>query len=725
LHKRNDWAKSDGDMMILLREHRDEMTANFDRVQKRMDLNKGEGDLGNLSKSFQAHKDEMSGHFERVQRKFDQNKADVDKALMLDVTRALDKAFADHRTEMGNQFDRVNKKVDQGPVYKDQARDVEGVYKALQAHREEMTSQFDRVHREFDRVHRDDSDSLEKSRSGHRWDDVDSVPIIRALDQAFNNHQIEMGNQFDRVQKKIEQNKVDGDIVSFGNLLQAHKEEMNGHFDRVNRKFDNKGDTDMAPVFKALDTAFHGFNAQMGQHFDRVHKTVDLETVYKVLSTHKEEMSGQFERVHRKIDQTKGGDIDVAPILRTLEEHKGELGNHQAKLQHVLEEHASQLDGLQRLVKDNKIAVDVAGILRAIKDNKVEVDLRPIHSSLQDHRSEMQQTLAQVNKGITSRIDLSGQLAPVLQAIRDNRREVDPLHRSLEDQLQTVSKSLQENKSSMESLHSQLLRAIRENTSEVDLGPLQRLLLESRADTDVSPLLRSLSEHREEMESRLSTIQRSVRECRPEVDLPPKWLQDHSSAMMDNFSAVQKSVREIVVDMDLASLQRTIMDGSDLSPILKAILDHKTDVETNLGNIQRVLRESRDIDLGQQIQKWMHEQKADTEQQFSTLNRAVRESSKETDFSAILRALDKMARDAGEADLKPLTKAVKDGKTETDIMLMKMEKVHAEVHSAVNRNIPARLTECSGQLEMLSTQVKTIQDNLRSSGRHDSPLRGY
>ena len=54
--------------------------------------------------------------------------------------------------------------------------------------------------------------------------------------------------------------------------IETHKDETANHFDRVHKKVDlNKVNVDLAPVLNGIET--------MGGHFDRLHKKIDASKV--------------------------------------------------------------------------------------------------------------------------------------------------------------------------------------------------------------------------------------------------------------------------------------------------------------------------------------------------------------------------------------------------------------------------------------------------------------
>jgi hypothetical protein len=230
---------------------------------------------------------------------------------------------------------------------------------------------------------------------------------------------------------------------------------------------------------KSLENGLSDNKREMDQSFDRalkkIEQFVDVAACVRVLekgfNDNRDEMESLFERVQRKIEQIRV-DNDLTDLKRALEDSRMDASDHHGKLYRTLEDHSSRFDVLQQLIRDGNTDIDSSPVLQAIRQSISEIDLRALQKAIEAHRSETEDYFRQMANGIKANktdLDISPHIAPVLQAIRDNREHVDvqSLQIHIEDHIDTkVERMLRDQKDGFDDVRRlipQLLQQVKES----------------------------------------------------------------------------------------------------------------------------------------------------------------------------------------------------------------------------------------------------------------------
>merc|ERR1711971_461437 len=178
-------------------------------------------------------------------------------------------------------------------------------------------------------------------------------------------------------------------------------------------------------------------------HSRKATDSIDFAHFARILNEHRVDVESRLANLHGSLRERQPDVVvDLQQVQRWIEDHAADMrslfGSHSehGRKQHVrFESQPSSPDSHSQ-----------SQILQAIRELKTAFDFRPLQKAIQDQRSEMELSLAQVNKGIKD-IALHGMNAsPISHTAGDSRSAFDShsLEKSIEAQIRPMQKAIQE-----------------------------------------------------------------------------------------------------------------------------------------------------------------------------------------------------------------------------------------------------------------------------------------
>jgi len=245
--------------------------------------------------------------------------------------------------------------------------DISSLQKVITQHAENIGEQFERV----------------QTLLTQNKENMDLKPVSKVIEEhvqkAMRDYTEETAVQLDRLLKKVEQSKLSSDVASLQRLVQAQSEDICDSFDRVLKKLEQSNEgLDMSTLCKSMDSAFLDHKADVGRHFERMFKKVDQ---------------------HRLDSQ-----VDLI-IQKALQAHSTEM--------------MSAVRGVQNSIREVRADIDVSSLHRAIKDCKAQTDLSPVLKAIHDHGSDMELSIQRSMRDCRG-VDLSAVQRCIQEALLDN-----------------------------------------------------------------------------------------------------------------------------------------------------------------------------------------------------------------------------------------------------------------------------------------------------------------
>jgi hypothetical protein len=192
--------------------------------------------------------------------------------------------------------------------------------------------------------------------------------------------------------------------------------------------------------------------------------------------------------------------------------------------------------------------------------------------------------------------------------------------------------------------------------------------------------------------------------------------------MSSSLDDVTNAVRSISFASEIAGMHRALKDirtELDLAPLLKLLLEHRSDFEAHSSAFHKAMRDNKPEIDWQPLNKLFQEQRLENESNQVNLVKTIRETIRD---SAL--------------DIKPIQAVIRETKLETDQVLSQVVKTNSELHTAVSWTLPSKLSDIYSQGEMVLKNQNMVETSLmkllgasdvgsRSFHRSDEGSYGY